>query len=190
MASGWHGKGWYVLHKDCWTIQCKPLGHCSIEAAREPNQECKRTEKGQESLWKRFQKKRPSTGVNNNNFYPISALSATTWYSIPYGNVPIKAWLFCGILSVEDALARNFVLLRRLLRVRLLNAPVDNPWDGISGRGRECTDWIKVVIVDSSWWPRPRMETEKHSISTGTYCVHNCIWWSWCYCLGMLFSKL
>ena len=63
---------------------------------------------------------RPSTGVNNNNFHPISALSATTWYSTPYGHVPIKAWLFCGVLSVEDALARNFVLVRRLLRVRLL----------------------------------------------------------------------
>jgi hypothetical protein len=35
-------------------------------------------------------------------------------------HVPIKAWLFCGVLSVEDALARNFVLLRRLLKVRLL----------------------------------------------------------------------
>jgi hypothetical protein len=23
-------------------------------------------------------------------------------------------------------------------------------WDGISGRGRECTDWMEVVIVDSS----------------------------------------
>ena len=63
---------------------------------------------------------RPSTGVNNNNFHPISALSAMTWYSTPYGHVPIKAWLFCGVLSVEDTLARNFVLLRRLLRVRLL----------------------------------------------------------------------
>jgi len=26
---------------DCWTIQCKPLGHCSNEAACEPNRECK-----------------------------------------------------------------------------------------------------------------------------------------------------
>ena len=34
--------------------------------------------------------------------------------------MPIKAWLFCGVLSVADALVRNFVLLRRLLRVRLL----------------------------------------------------------------------
>ena len=63
---------------------------------------------------------RPSTGVNKNNFHLTSALSATTWYSIPYGHVLIKAWLFCGVLSVADALARNFVLLRRLLRVRLL----------------------------------------------------------------------
>ena len=55
-----------------------------------------------------------------NNFHPTSALSATTWYSIPYGHVPIKAWLLCGVLSVAVALARNFVLLRRLLRVRLL----------------------------------------------------------------------
>jgi hypothetical protein len=46
----------------------------------------------------------------------------------------------------------------------------------------------QAFFVDSSWWPRPFMETEKHSISTGTYSVHNCIWWSWCYCLGMLFS--
>jgi hypothetical protein len=63
---------------------------------------------------------RPSTGVNKNNFHPTSALSATTWYSIPYGHVSIKAWLFCDVLSVADALVRNFVLLRRLLRVRLL----------------------------------------------------------------------
>jgi hypothetical protein len=63
---------------------------------------------------------RPSTGVNKNHFHPTSALSATTWYSIPYGHVPIKAWLFCGVLSVADALVRNVVLLRRLLRVRLL----------------------------------------------------------------------
>ena len=55
-----------------------------------------------------------------NNFHPTSALSATTWYSIPYGHVSIKAWLFCDALSVADALVRNFVLLRRLLRVRLL----------------------------------------------------------------------
>ena len=45
-------------------------------------------------------------------------------------------------------------------------------------------------FVESSWWLRPRIETEKHSISTGTYCGHNCIWWRWCYCLVMLFSKL
>jgi hypothetical protein len=43
--NGWNGKGWYVLQTDCWRIQCKPLGHCSIEAAREPNRECKRTPK-------------------------------------------------------------------------------------------------------------------------------------------------
>ena len=61
----------------------------------------------------------PSTGVNKSNFHPTSALSATTWYSIPYGHVPIKAWLCCGVLSEADALAWNFVLLRRLLRVRL-----------------------------------------------------------------------
>ena len=35
-----------------------------------------------------------------------------------------------------------------------------------------------------------RMEIEKHSTSTGTYCRHNCAWWRWCYCLGMLLSKL
>jgi hypothetical protein len=46
-------------------------------------------------------------------------------------------------------------------------------WDGISGRGRECTGRMKVIFVDSSWWPRQRMETEKHSISTGTCCGHN-----------------
>jgi uncharacterized protein YerC len=45
--------------------------------------------------------------------------------------------------------------------------------DGISGRGRECTGRMKVIFVDSSWWPRQRMETEKHSISTGTCCGHN-----------------
>ena len=63
---------------------------------------------------------RPSTGVNESNFHPTSALSATTWYSIPYGHVPIKAWLLCGVLSIADALVRNVVLLRLLLRVRLL----------------------------------------------------------------------
>jgi hypothetical protein len=35
---------------DCWTIQCKPLGHCSIEAACEPNRECKRTPRTERSL--------------------------------------------------------------------------------------------------------------------------------------------
>jgi hypothetical protein len=29
-------------------------------------------------------------------------------------------------------------------------------WDGISGRGRECTGRMKVVFVESSWWLRPR----------------------------------
>jgi hypothetical protein len=48
-------------------------------------------------------------------------------------------------------------------------------WDGISGRGRECTGRMKVAFVESSWWPRPRMETEKYNISTGTYCRHNCV---------------
>ena len=42
----------------------------------------------------------------------------------------------------------------------------------------------KSFFVESSWWPHPRIETEKHSISTWTYCGHNCIWWRWCYYLG------
>jgi hypothetical protein len=49
--------------------------------------------------------------------------------------------------------------------------------------------WRKSFLVESSWWPRPRMETEKHNISTGTYCGHNYVWWRRFYCLGMLFSK-
>ena len=36
---------WYVLQTDYWMIQCKQLGHCSIEAAREPYRESKRTPK-------------------------------------------------------------------------------------------------------------------------------------------------
>jgi hypothetical protein len=47
----------------------------------------------------------PSTGFNKNDFYPTSTLSPTTWYSIPYGHVPIAAWQFCGILSVVDVLS-------------------------------------------------------------------------------------
>jgi hypothetical protein len=53
-------------------------------------------------------------------------------------------------------------------------------WDGISGRGIECTGQMKAVFVKSSWWPRPCMETEKYNISTGTYCGHNCVWWRLC----------
>jgi hypothetical protein len=48
----------------------------------------------------------------------------------------------------------------------------------------------KSFFVESSWWPRPRMETKNHSIFTGTYCGHSCIWWRWYYCLEMLFFKL
>jgi hypothetical protein len=47
----------------------------------------------------------PSTGFNKNDFYPTSTLSSTTWYSIPYGHVPIAAGQFCGILSVVDVLS-------------------------------------------------------------------------------------
>ena len=50
MASGWNGNWWYVIQTDDWTIQCKPLGHCSIEAACEPNRECKRTPRTERSL--------------------------------------------------------------------------------------------------------------------------------------------
>ena len=57
-------------------------------------------------------------------------------------------------------------------------------WDGISGRGRECTGRMKVAFCCIHWWPRLRMETEQHSISTGTYCGHNCVWLRWCYFLG------
>jgi hypothetical protein len=32
---------------------------------------------------------RPSTGVDKNNFHPTSALSATTWYSIPYALIEL-----------------------------------------------------------------------------------------------------
>jgi hypothetical protein len=35
---------------DCWTIQCKPLCHCSIEAACEPNREVKEFQRTGRSL--------------------------------------------------------------------------------------------------------------------------------------------
>ena len=64
-----------------------------------------------------------------NDFHPTNALSTTTYYSsIPYGHVPIEAWLFCGILSVADVLsvpiARSFALLRRRLMIRLVMRPL------------------------------------------------------------------
>jgi hypothetical protein len=40
-----------------------------------------------------------------NDFHPTSVLSATTWYSIPYGDMPNESWLLCGILSVADVLS-------------------------------------------------------------------------------------
>ena len=56
----------------------------------------------------------PSTGVDKNNFHPTSALSATTWYSIPYGHVPIQAWLFCGLLSLVRRLLIRPLTIHRL----------------------------------------------------------------------------
>jgi hypothetical protein len=40
-----------------------------------------------------------------NDFNPTSALSSMSWYSIPYGHVPIEAWQFCGVFSVADVLS-------------------------------------------------------------------------------------
>jgi hypothetical protein len=48
---------------------------------------------------------RPLTGFNKKDFHPTSALSSTTWYSIPYGHVTIEVWQFCGVLSVVDVLS-------------------------------------------------------------------------------------
>jgi hypothetical protein len=59
-----------------------------------------------------------------NDFHPTSALSATTWYSIPYGHVP--HWSLAVLWSIGSSgcfigiLARHLALLRRLLTVRLL----------------------------------------------------------------------
>jgi hypothetical protein len=58
-----------------------------------------------------------------NYFHPTNALCATTWYSIPYGHVPLEAWLFCSARFI-GLLARNIALLRRILTVRLLMFPL------------------------------------------------------------------
>ena len=50
-------------------------------------------------------------------------------------------------------------------------------WDGISGRGRECTDWMKVVLltqVDGCvrvWRPRNTAFLEEHIVCTTAFGV-------------------
>jgi hypothetical protein len=62
-----------------------------------------------------------------NDFHPTSVLSATTWYSIPYGHMPNEAWLFCGILSVADVLSvtKSYVV-KTSVDGPSANASVDN----------------------------------------------------------------
>ena len=58
------------------------------------------------------------------DFHPTSALSATTWYSIPYAHVPIEAWMFCQWRMLYRSLAQNLALFRRLLTVRMIMRPL------------------------------------------------------------------
>jgi hypothetical protein len=73
----------------------------------------------------------PSTGFDKCDFHPTSALSSTTWYSIPYGHVPIEAWQFCGVLSVADVLSLSSSTKPCAVKTSIddssANAPVDNP---------------------------------------------------------------
>ena len=76
-----------------------------------------------------------------NYFHPTSILSATTWYSIPYGHGPIEVWLFCGILSVEDVLSPSTkpCVVKTSVDGPSANALVDNP----SASQRVCSaEWL------------------------------------------------
>ena len=63
-----------------------------------------------------------------NDFHPTNVLSATTWYSIPYGHMPkwslAVLWRIVSSGRFIGLLARNLALLRRLLTVRLLMRPL------------------------------------------------------------------
>ena len=48
----------------------------------------------------------------------------------------------------------------------------------------------KSLFVESGWWLHPYMETEKHNISTGTYCGYNCILWKWHYTFETLTGQM
>jgi hypothetical protein len=109
MASGWHGKGWYVIYR-LRNVFAVLNGHCLASLLRSLS----------------------SFGVVFRGFLVL-------WHSFTLPVWTTKQPGFNGHVTI---------------------------WDGISGRGKQCTDWMKVIIVDSSWWPSPRMETEKHSIST------------------------
>jgi hypothetical protein len=71
----------------------------------------------------------------------------------------------CCMESVLRSLSSLAVIFRGF---PVLTWPYGMEYQVMAETGR-----MKVIFVESSWWPRPRMETEKHSISIETYCRHN-----------------
>ena len=67
-----------------------------------------------------------------NDLHPSSALSATIWYSIPYGRVSIEAgavlWRIVSSGCFIGLIAQHHALLRRMFTVRLLMRPLTTQW--------------------------------------------------------------
>jgi len=144
MASSWFGKRWYVLQTDCWTIQCKPLGHRSIEATRESNRGVKERQRTRKPL---------KTTPREDRFLK----RLTRQQTVSTASTLWSRWIVNGRISRRNINRRlnnarfraRRPIKRPLLTIRHKAARLQWTHDyieGISGRGRECTGRMKFVL--------------------------------------------
>jgi hypothetical protein len=143
-AERWQAVGMVSGGMSYWTIQCKQLGHCSNEARREFNRECKRTPRDMKTsendstrrkLLKRVARKQPFN-------------TAKTLWSRWIVNRRMSRQTVNRRLNHAKFRART-PIKRLLLTMRHKTGRLQWTRDHIeriSGRGRECTGRMKVVL--------------------------------------------
>ena len=159
---------------DCWTIQCKPLCHCSIEAACEPNREVKEFQRTGRSL-----KMTPREGRLLKMLTRQQPFSTT--------NTLRSRWIVNGCISRQTVNRRlnsarfraRKPIKRPLLTIRHNTARLQWARDhmGWNIRSWQRMHWSDEsrFFVESSWWLRPRIESNRFFID---WITHNPFrWW-------------